>query len=151
MDLYKRPGNLFVAQFIGSPAMNIVPARIEAAGATTAISHVGANKVTVPLATLASSKGTEVSFGVRPEDLFVVTGPDFLFEGTVDYVEQLGEVQLVYIDIGRADLPLVTKLPGNVAVTRGSAVRLSAHPQDLHLFDGDGRSLRHQEVALPLD
>ncbi|AZO41830.1 MULTISPECIES: sn-glycerol-3-phosphate ABC transporter ATP-binding protein UgpC [Mesorhizobium] len=151
MDLYKRPGNLFVAQFIGSPAMNIVPARIETAGATTAISHIGANKVTVPLATPASSKGTEVSFGVRPEDLFVVTGPDFLFEGTVDYVEQLGEVQLVYIDIGRADLPLVTKLPGNAAVTRGSAVRLSAHPQDLHLFDGDGRSLRHQEVALLLD
>ncbi|UVK49392.1 sn-glycerol-3-phosphate ABC transporter ATP-binding protein UgpC (plasmid) [Mesorhizobium sp. AR07] len=151
MDLYKRPGNLFVAQFIGSPAMNIVPARIETAGEITAISHIGANKVNVPLATAASARGTAVSFGVRPEDLFIVTGSDFLFEGKVDYVEQLGEVQLVYVDIGRADLPLVTKLPGNVEATRGSVVRLSAHPQDLHLFDGGGRSLRHEEVALLLD
>ncbi|UVK54585.1 sn-glycerol-3-phosphate ABC transporter ATP-binding protein UgpC [Mesorhizobium sp. AR02] len=141
MDLYKRPGNLFVAQFIGSPAMNIVPARIETAGATTAISHIGANKVNVPLATPASAEGTEVSFGVRPEDLFIVTGSDFLFEGKVDYVEQLGEVQLVYVDIGRADLPLVTKLPGNVEVKRGATLRLNANAGDLHIFDADGHSV----------
>jgi ABC-type sugar transport system ATPase subunit len=147
MDLYKKPGNLFVAQFIGSPAMNIVPARIETAGAVTAISHIGSNEVHVPLATPASAKGTEVSFGVRPEDLFIVTGADFLFEGKVDYVEQLGEVQLVYIDIGRADLPLVTKLPGNVEVKRGAMVRLGANPGDLHLFDADGHSLQPQAAC----
>ncbi|SDA98141.1 ABC transporter ATP-binding protein, partial [Mesorhizobium qingshengii] len=151
MDLYKKPGNLFVAQFIGSPAMNIVPAKIETAGSTTAISHIGANRVTLPLATPASCKGNEVSFGVRPEDLFVVNGPDFLFEGTVDYVEQLGEVQLVYVDIGRADLPLVTKLPGNVAIPRGGAVKLSALPRDLHLFDSEGRSVLNQEAAFLKD
>ncbi|PZV36638.1 ABC transporter ATP-binding protein [Mesorhizobium kowhaii] len=144
MDLYKRPGNLFVAQFIGSPAMNIVPARIETAGATTAISHIGGNKVNVPLPTPASAKGAAVSFGVRPEDLFIVTGSDFLFEGKVDFVEQLGEVQLVYVDIGRADLPLVTKLPGNLEVKRGATVRLNANPGDLHIFDADGCSVLQQ-------
>ena len=45
--------------------------------------------------------------------------PTILFEGPVDYVEQLGEVQLVYVDIGRADQPLVAKLPGNAGQARG--------------------------------
>ena len=140
MDLYKKPGNLFVAQFIGSPAMNILPATIETTGNSTVVSHVGGRKATVPIATPASAKGAAVSFGVRPEDLVVSTGADYLFEGKVDYVEQLGEVQLIYIDIGRADLPLVTKLPGNVEVKRGATLRLSADGGDLHIFDADGHS-----------
>jgi multiple sugar transport system ATP-binding protein/alpha-glucoside transport system ATP-binding protein len=146
MDLYKKPGNLFVAQFIGSPAMNILPATVDSAGATTAISHVGGNKVSVPIATPASAKGTTVSFGVRPEDLFIATGKDYLFEGTVDYLEQLGEVQLVYLDIGRADQPLTVKLPGNVEVKRGTVLKLAANPQDLHIFDQNGRSFLNQEL-----
>jgi multiple sugar transport system ATP-binding protein/alpha-glucoside transport system ATP-binding protein len=146
MDLYKKPGNLFVAQFIGSPAMNILPATVDSAGATTAISHVGGNKVSVPIATPASAKGTTVSFGVRPEDLFIATAKDYLFEGTVDYLEQLGEVQLVYLDIGRADQPLTVKLPGNVEVKRGKVLKLAANPQDLHIFDQNGRSFLNQEL-----
>ncbi len=147
MDLYKKPGNLFVAQFIGSPAMNILPATVDATGATTAISHVGGNKVGVPIATPASAKGTAVSFGVRPEDLFIATGKDYLFEGPVDYIEQLGEVQLVYVDIGRGDQPLTAKLPGNVEVRRGTTLRLAANPQDLHIFDQNGRSFLQQELS----
>src|SRR6476620_8990543 len=48
MDLYKHPGNLFVAQFIGSPAMNILPAKVDKAGKQTTVSHVGGNVVSVP-------------------------------------------------------------------------------------------------------
>jgi alpha-glucoside transport system ATP-binding protein len=146
MDLYKKPGNLFVAQFIGSPAMNILPATIDKTGNPTVVNHVGGRKATVPITTPASAKGAAVSFGVRPEDLMIATGADYLFEGTVDYVEQLGEVQLVYIDIGRADLPLVTKLPGNVEVKRGSTLRLSANAEDLHIFDADGHSFALQKL-----
>ena len=148
MELYKRPGNLFVAQFIGSPAMNILPAKIEKAGNPTVVSHVGDRKATVPIATPASANGAAVSFGVRPEDLVIATGSDYLFEGKVDYIEQLGEVQLVYIDIGRADLPLVAKLPGNVEVKRGETLRLNASAGDLHIFDADGHSFTlHREEA----
>ena len=119
MELYKQPGNLFVAQFIGSPAMNILPATIEKTGPQTTVSHVGGRKATCRSRRRLRPPALPVSFGVRPEDLFIATGADYLFEGTVDYVEQLGEVQLVYVDIGRADLPLVTKLPGNAEVKRG--------------------------------
>ena len=141
MELYKNPGNLFVAQFIGSPAMNILPAKIEKTGrADHRSSHVGGRTATLPIETPASAAGTAVSFGVRPEDLAVATGSSYLFEGLVDYVEQLGEVQLVYVDIGRADLPLVVKLPGNAEVKRGDTLRLDAAPSDLHIFDGEGHS-----------
>jgi len=147
MDLYRKPGNLFVAQFIGSPAMNILPGTVDKTGATTTISHLGGRKASVPIATPASAQGTSVSFGVCPEDLFVATGADYLFEGKVDYVEQLGEVQLVYIDIGRADQPLTAKLPGNVTVQRGSILKLTANAEDLHIFDADGRSFAHYEAT----
>jgi multiple sugar transport system ATP-binding protein/alpha-glucoside transport system ATP-binding protein len=146
MDLYKHPGNLFVAQFIGSPSMNILPATIEQAGANTVVSHMPGKKATVPIATDASAQGKAISFGVRPEDLTVATGGDFLFEGPIDYIEQLGEVQLVYIDIGRGDAPLTAKLPGNAQIKRGETIRLTANPADLHIFDSDGRSFARERI-----
>jgi multiple sugar transport system ATP-binding protein/alpha-glucoside transport system ATP-binding protein len=148
MELYKRPGNLFVAQFIGSPAMNILPGKIETAGSTTLVSHIG-GKASVPIATPATMQGAAVSFGVRPEDVFVATGATAMFEGKIDFVEQLGEVQLVYLDVGRGiELPLIAKLPGSAKVERGAVLRLDANPQDLHIFDADGHSLAvHAPVA----
>ena len=98
------------------------------------------------MATPAEAQGKAVSFGVRPEDLYLATSDDYLFEGLVDYVEQLGEVQLVYVDIGRADQPLVAKLPGNVEVKRGAVIRLAASPDELHIFDGDGHSFARRRL-----
>ena len=148
MELYKHPGNLFVAQFIGSPAMNILAATVERTGETSLVSHLAGRKTSVPVATPAEAQGKSVSFGVRPEDLYVATSDDFLFEGMVDYVEQLGEVQLVYVDIGRAEQPLTAKLPGNVEIKRGTVIRLAASPDDLHIFDGDGRSFARRRAAV---
>ena len=144
MELYRRPGNLFVAQFIGSPAMNILPAKVDKTGATTEVTVTGGNKVSVPIATPASAKGADISFGVRPEDLRIAKGGNLLFEGKVDYLEQLGEVQLVYLDIGRADQPITAKLPGNSTVKRGDTLKLDADASDLHIFDGDGTSFLRQ-------
>ena len=147
MELYHHPGNLFVAQFIGSPAMNIVPATIERAGATTAIAIDGGLKADVPVATPPDAKGGAISFGVRPEDLRIATGDTVLFEGRVDYIEQLGEVQLVYLDIGRADAPLVVKLPGNTTVKRGESLKVDADPGTLHIFNADGRSFAREQTT----
>jgi multiple sugar transport system ATP-binding protein/alpha-glucoside transport system ATP-binding protein len=148
MELYHHPGNLFVAQFIGSPAMNIVPATIDKPGPHTVIAHVGGRKVNVPVATPVDAGGASISFGVRPEDLRIATGENVLFEGRVDYVEQLGEVQMVYLDLGRADVPLVVKLPGNADVKRDSILKIDADADTLHIFDKDGRSFaRLQSTA----
>jgi ABC-type sugar transport system ATPase subunit len=146
MELYHHPGNLFVAQFIGSPAMNIVPATVEKAGATTSIAITGGLKANVPVATPADAAGASISFGVRPEDLRIATGDNVLFEGRVDYIEQLGEVQLVYLDIGRADAPLVVKLPGYTEIKRDQVLKVDADPGTLHIFNAGGRSFARDQV-----
>ncbi|MBX3567994.1 MAG: TOBE domain-containing protein, partial [Rhizobiaceae bacterium] len=145
MELYKRPGNLFVAQFIGSPAMNILPATIEKPAMPTTIDLLG-RKIGVPISTPVNATSSKISFGVRPEDLVVATGDDFLFEGVVDYVEQLGEVQLVYLDIGRANEPVVAKMPGFAEVKRGATMRFTAEPANLHIFDANGLSFLRPRI-----
>ncbi|KRD64443.1 sn-glycerol-3-phosphate ABC transporter ATP-binding protein UgpC [Ensifer sp. Root278] len=142
LELYERPANLFVARFIGSPAMNIIPSAITATGAQTTVKLTGGKSVTLDIATDASQNGKTASFGVRPEDLQVSAGEDFLFEGTVAIVEALGEVTLLYIE-GLVDKePIIAKIPGILPVHRGDKVRFTADKAKLHLFDADGRSYR---------
>lgn len=142
LELYERPANLFVAQFIGSPAMNIVPVTIAETGDATRVSLHGGSTVSVPIATAASEKGKAASFGVRPEDLTLTTGDDYLFEGTVDIVEALGEVTLLYLEDLTDGEPLIAKLPGIVDIRKGQKVRLAAEGSKLHLFDGNGKTYR---------
>ncbi|HZG30682.1 alpha-glucoside transport system ATP-binding protein [Ensifer adhaerens] len=142
LELYERPANLFVAQFIGSPAMNIVPVKIEETGDTTRVSLSGGAAVSVPIATASSEKGKPASFGVRPEDLTLTTGDDYLFEGTVDIVEALGEVTLLYLEDLTDGEPLIAKLPGIVDIRKGQKVRLAAEGSKLHLFDANGKTYR---------
>jgi multiple sugar transport system ATP-binding protein/alpha-glucoside transport system ATP-binding protein len=143
IELYKRPANLFVAQFIGSPAMNILPGKIERAGMSTAIRLNDGKIAEISVQTSALATDATVSFGVRPEDLRIAdTGSEnVLFEGNLHFIEQLGEVQLVYVDIGRNDQPLIAKLPGGLPLRRGDVIRLTADTMNLYLFDEDGKSL----------
>ncbi len=139
MELYHKPANLFVAQFIGSPAMNIVPAKLEKAGATSTVVPKGGSKTVVSVATPAGDQGKEISFGVRPEDLTLGTEKDHTFKAKVTYIEQLGEVQVLYCDVGTKD-PLIAKLPGNAKAARDDTVYLKAEPGSMHIFNADGRS-----------
>jgi alpha-glucoside transport system ATP-binding protein len=142
LELYERPANLFVAGFIGSPAMNIMPATISAAGDATRIKLKDASEVTVDVATASSEQGKSASFGVRPEDLAIATGDEFLFEGSVDIVEALGEVTLLYVAGPVENEPVVIKLPGIVDVKKGQTLRFSADKTKLHLFDAAGQTYR---------
>jgi len=142
LELYERPANLFVAKFIGSPAMNIIPATVDATGAATTVTLTGGKAVTLDVATDAGQKGKKASFGVRPEDLRIADGDDYLFEGEVSIVEALGEVTLLYIE-GLVDgEPIIVKVPGILDIKRGQKMRFSADRQKLHLFDAEGKSYR---------
>ena len=146
LELYERPANLFVAQFIGSPAMNVIPSKITAAGEMTTVELTGGRSCTLDIATPASDAGKQASFGVRPEDLRVSTSDDFLFEGTVAIVEALGEVTLLYIE-GLVDgEPIIAKIPGIQDIHRGDKVHFTADRAKLHLFDAAGQSYRARGV-----
>ncbi|MGR4843771.1 sn-glycerol-3-phosphate ABC transporter ATP-binding protein UgpC [Rhizobium sp. WSM1274] len=142
LDLYERPANLFVAKFIGSPAMNIIPATVAGTGSQTTVTLTGGMSVTLDVATDASETGKQASFGVRPEDLRIADGADYLFEGEVSIVEALGEVTLLYIEGLVPGEPIVVKLPGIYDVKKGQRMRFAADRQKLHLFDATGHTYR---------
>ncbi|PKA40910.1 ABC transporter ATP-binding protein [Rhizobium sullae] len=142
LELYERPANLFVAKFIGSPAMNIIPSTVSEAGATTTITLTGGKSVTLDIPTAASEKGKTVSFGVRPEDLQIANGDDYIFEGKVSIVEALGEVTLLYIEGLVPGEPIIVKLPGITDIKKGQNMRFAADRSKLHLFDAEGHTYR---------
>ncbi|MBB2818832.1 UNVERIFIED_ORG: alpha-glucoside transport system ATP-binding protein [Rhizobium esperanzae] len=142
LELYERPANLFVAKFIGSPAMNIIPATVSGTGSQTTVTLTGGMSVTLDVATDASETGKQASFGVRPEDLRIADGADYLFEGEVSIVEALGEVTLLYIEGLVPGEPIVVKLPGIYDVHKGQRMRFAADRQKLHLFDASGHTYR---------
>jgi ABC-type sugar transport system ATPase subunit len=104
--LYDRPVNLFVAAFIGSPAMNLYPATVAQDGASL---RLGEQTIELPgrlraEQTIGQRKGREIVVGIRPEDLTdaAVAGEDGAgrrLEGTVDLVEALGAEKLVHFHI----------------------------------------------------
>ena len=122
--------------------MNIIPAKIIAAGAATSLELTGGRTSNVGIETPAADVGKTASFGVRPEDLQITTGEDFLFEGTVAIVEALGEVTLLYIEGLVQGEPIIAKIPGILDVKRGARVRFTADKAKLHLFDAAGQSYR---------
>ncbi len=138
LELYRHPRNIFVAQFIGSPSMNIIPVNIETAGEETAIRFDDGHSATVPIGTPAHAAGSKAQFGVRPEDLRIAQNGAWLFEGEVSIVESLGEVTLLYVDGGNAEEPIIAKIPGIHDIKAGDTLRFDADPDVLHLFNEDG-------------
>ena len=132
MGLYEHPENLFVAGFIGSPAMNILPGHAGDVAGTVVLADgtvVATNKDTGPA-------GTALSLGVRPEDLSLSEGRSALIRGTVLVVERLGEVTLVHVQIDDNAI-VIAKLPGDMAPRRGETLALSSRAEKLHVFGAD--------------
>ncbi len=140
-DLYRSPRNVFVAQFIGSPAMNIVPGDVAAvADGCVTVAHAGGQCAELFVGS-EIPKGHRVQLGVRPEDLAVAGDGTPLFTGAIAHIEHLGEVQLVHVDIDLLDRPVIAKLSGNLTLRRGDQIALAANPSTLHLFDEAGERL----------
>ena len=143
LELYANPRNVFVAKFIGSPAMNIIPAKVTQTGGITGVQIVAQQHVSVPLNTPDKDHDALVSFGVRPEDLFVVTEGDYLVEGNIAFIESLGEATLLYVKVPNCDDMVIGKLSGTTEFKRGDQVKLMTVPEKMHLFDTTGLTYRN--------
>ncbi len=158
--LYDNPNNLFVAAFIGSPAMNLFEAQITE-GATAVV--VGSQRIELPEAVHAHRPGVRsyankrVVLGIRPEDLPMASGQESsTLVGDVELVEALGSDVLIHfaIDAKRIEVegamededsslaPVMLQRAQGVArieprstVVNGDRVRLSVNPIRLHFFD----------------
>jgi multiple sugar transport system ATP-binding protein len=144
-ELYSCPRNVFVAGFIGSPAMNVFPARVVEGGV-----QLGATIVPVERAALADVGG-EVSVGVRPED--VVIGPrggDGL-EVTVDLVEELGADGYIYTHAESPEgrrIDLVARVSDAAYPQLGDELTLTVKPGRVHVFHADSGERLNGPVGL---
>jgi len=145
LELYETPRNEFVAQFIGSPAMNLLPGRITRVGAMTEVElDEGQGRIEAAIPTEASDEGRAVNVGIRPEDMVVTDAAACTYSGEVEISEALGEVtQLYFARTGARVAPVIAKLPGIHRDLRGRALSLGADPAKVHLF-ADGISLRYR-------
>ena len=133
LELYETPRSEFVARFIGSPAMNLLPGKITGTGAMTEITLDTGGIARSKVPTTDADMGITVNIGIRPEDFQQADG-DAIFHGTVHIAEALGEVTLIYFDPVLGDDPVIGKLPGIHREARGSDIRLTAPPEKVHLF-----------------
>ncbi len=143
LELYERPENEFVAQFIGSPAMNLLPGKITETGHQTRVALEGGGEALSTVPSLPEDMGKSVNIGVRPEDMVTATD-SYIFEGTVNITEALGEVTLLYFTpVDEAD-PVIGKLAGIHKELRGSTVKLTADPAKVQIFM-DTQSLYYRD------
>ncbi|NVO56342.1 sn-glycerol-3-phosphate ABC transporter ATP-binding protein UgpC [Rhodobacteraceae bacterium B1Z28] len=140
LDLYEAPDNEFVAQFIGSPSMNLLPGTITGTGPMTTVTLDTGCVAISAIPTKASDQGKHVNIGVRPED-FVMADDDAILTGVVDFTEVLGEVTLLYFAKTEASGAVVAKLPGIQRNLRGQAISVTAAAEKVHLFHA-GLSMR---------
>ncbi|MEJ3403807.1 sn-glycerol-3-phosphate ABC transporter ATP-binding protein UgpC [Rathayibacter sp. YIM 133350] len=144
-DLYEQPNNVFVAGFIGSPAMNLFTADYTEDGV-----KFGSALVPVARDAIASATGNTVTVGVRPEDITVSTTPGTGLEVDVDLVEELGADGYLYghstIEGKRTDL--VARVDGRIHPNAGEKVWLSPLPGHTHVFDAEsGARLINTPIA----
>ncbi|SDD34590.1 ABC transporter ATP-binding protein [Actinokineospora iranica] len=130
-EVYDRPASAFVAGFLGSPAMNLLDARVVSREGRL---HAVAEDVDVALditGELSDQDSQDVVLGIRPEHLRI-GGAHPGLRGVVRLVENLGSEELAHVVVGDARVCLRGSRPLDLAT--GDAVTLSAAPQHIHLF-----------------
>lgn len=120
MELYHKPNSRFVAEFIGSPAMNVF-------GADATMSNLSLNPAAAYI-------------GCRPEHLELLPTGTGHTDATVRVKEQLGGESLLYLAMP-AGGEIVAKVDGDDSVAVGETVAIRIPDNRLHQFDGDGRAL----------
>jgi multiple sugar transport system ATP-binding protein len=138
LEVYNHPANLFVAGFIGSPRMNLLPARVAGSGQVT----IGNDTRSIPLpSTGQTASGASITLGARPEHIDVVDETQADLVIMVNLVEQLGGETYLY---GSAPgLPeLTVRQDGQARYDRNQRVGLRLEREALHLFDADGQAIR---------
>ncbi|MDM0016668.1 ABC transporter ATP-binding protein [Variovorax saccharolyticus] len=123
MELYDRPANQFVAQFIGMPSMNMVEAK--------AIPSFSAQT--------GGRLPADGFLGVRPEALRVHPGQGLGAPARVELIEALGADTLIHIDVG--GVPLVARQNERTELQAGDAVSIELDPSVLHFFNREGRTV----------
>ena len=143
MELYRWPSNLFVAQFIGSPAMNVLPVCVAPGGTLM----LGERRLTPagPVAdALPALEGRSLTAGIRPEHLHVAPATNRNLPADASHSEILGNEQIITCRLLDGDHLVQVRADPALRIDPGSRLHLSADPDGWRLFDDNGDA-----VALP--
>ncbi|PIS29298.1 glycerol-3-phosphate ABC transporter ATP-binding protein [Candidatus Saganbacteria bacterium CG08_land_8_20_14_0_20_45_16] len=141
LTVYGKPGNRFVAGFIGSPPMNFVKGKIEKRGESDYSFVCEDFKIEVPKDLdhlLEAYVDKEIVFGIRPEDIWDVPSSDWIKEkltldGVVDFREMIGAETYLYVHVGK--VPLITRVGGLCDAGTGSKFKVVINLRKIHFFD----------------
>jgi len=131
LEVYDRPATLFVAGFIGSPAMNMI--RLELSPSGDALKMPSGNWLPL-LRPITRAEGKEVIVGVRPEHIVQAENSPAPFSLMVDVVEVLGADTIVHGSLSQGDT-LTLRLPGGFKVTPGERLNMQPVPDHIHVFE----------------
>ncbi len=147
MQLYQWPANLFVAQFIGSPAMNLLP--VEVAGSAQVLLGGRRFPVEGPLAELLGDRtGHRLTGGLRPEHLRLAPATNRNLAAEVSHCEALGNEQLITCRLLEGSHLVLVRAAPDQTVSTGQTVHLEVEPTGWRLFDGLGAALLPSEAVL---
>ena len=131
-EVYRRPANRFVAEFIGGPSMNLLTGSL-ADGQFHA--DAGGLSIRVPDALADAATADPLTLGVRPESVQIVDSPDdYTFEATVDVVELMGNVQIVHVSLDGTEF--LAEVDPDLDASQGDSLLLRLPPEKVDLFDG---------------
>jgi len=136
-ELYERPTNIFVAQFLGTPQMNILPATVTDAGRARLAN--GRDIALPPLAT-PLVPGTSISAGIRPEDVAIGAASGAL-PYTINFIERLGGLATLHLQGAPGGEALTCQLRDDGSLHEGDTVPVGLPADRLHLFDAAERAL----------
>jgi multiple sugar transport system ATP-binding protein len=140
LTVYEKPSNRFVAGFIGSPPMNFVKGTIAKKGEIYTF-ECESFKIDVPKDVdhlLEKYVGKEITFGIRPEDIWDIPSSDWIkekaiLESIVDFREIIGSETYLYVHVGK--ISLISRVGGLCDVTTGSKFQIAIRLSRLHFFD----------------
>ena len=135
LDLYERPANKFVAQFIGSPTMNVVPVSPAKGGVTLADGS---------FQSLPHLKDTSAAaeLGIRPEHIDVVQSGKNVLTAVADVVEHLGSDTNIYALVDELG-PMMVRVHGNIDTKPGDRLGIQFQAANAHVFNSAGKALEH--------
>lgn len=133
LELYDRPANLFVAQFIGSPAMNIVSGTLRRSNGAAHVET--AEGIRWPIGAGRGIEGQPVAYGIRPDhlELGAAVNASSSVTGEVIVVEPTGAETELVARVGAVQV--VVQARGRPNIVPGDRVGFSVDPANVHLFD----------------
>ncbi|MEM7693478.1 MAG: ABC transporter ATP-binding protein [Pseudomonadota bacterium] len=128
LELYRNPANIFVATFIGSPTMNILPCtQADGRGVTVGNTQIVTDREVV--------RGGAVQLGIRPEDLMLTGASEADFSGPIVVAEHLGGDSFYYVEAQGVG-EITVRAPGDHTAKVGDTIHVHARRDSVHLFDG---------------